>query len=170
MWALAKPFLPHILIALGVIGGVWWFSHSRYTAGYEARSAEVKAQVAEANERTRVAEIESRKRVEAVDREYQIKLQDLDARYRDASSRLGSIRVRQCPSGGIALSRDPEPAAIDHGATGADGLSRDVSGDIERRILKPADKQAERLIACQAFVRSLYPDLPPASAAVQHSE
>lgn len=147
-------FLPHIAIAVAIIGAVWWFSHARYTAGYEAAEASMAQAVRKAEAASKAAEIEARKRVEAVDREYQSKLQTLDERYRDAPARLGTISVRQCPAGGVALSRSPEPAAVDPGSASADELSRNISADIER-LLKQADEQTERLIACQAYAASI---------------
>jgi hypothetical protein len=147
-------FWPHALALVALGCAILWFSHVRFSAGYEAAQATMAEAVRKAEAATRAAEIESRKRAEAVDRDYQNRLQDLDAKYRDASERLGSIRVRKCPAGGVSLSRDSPAAAVDHDPAGADGVPRDVSPDIER-LLKQADDQAQRLIACQQYASSI---------------
>lgn len=154
MPALILRYLPHIAAVIALIGAIGWYGHHREQSGYEKAQAEMSEAVRKAEEATRVAEIESRKRVEAVDREYQNQLQSLDAKYRDASARIGAISVRKCPSGGSALSRNHEPASGDHDPASADGFSRDISGDIER-LLKQADEQTQRLIACQKYAASL---------------
>jgi len=131
------------------IGLLWWAHHTIYRSGYDDATAEMAKQVAQANETARLAEINSREAVEAVDASYQVQLQDLDTRYRDAASRIGPVRVSKCPSG-IALSRDPKPATVDHGPAKADELSREIGGDLEQ-LVRDADEQTQRLIACQAY-------------------
>ena len=55
MPALLLRYLPHLLIGLAVIAGVAWFSHSRYTAGYDAAAAEFQAQLLKSAEDGRKA-------------------------------------------------------------------------------------------------------------------
>ena len=146
------------LIVLGVliVAAAWirGYGEERCRQCREAIIAEYEARLAAANERAREQEIESRNQVETIDREYQTQLQTLDKKYRDAVNRLGSIRVRECPSGGVALSADTESAGRGDGAARGDGFSREISGDIAR-LLRDADEQAQRLIACQAYVSAV---------------
>lgn len=147
-----------VALLVAAIGILWWSNH-RYQAGYRAAQAEMAAQVAKAEAATRVAEIESRKRAEAVDIEYQTKLQDLDARYRDAVGRIGPVRVCK-PASRREVPGASEPAGRDHGGAGGDGLpeahgERDIGPSLVE-LARLADKQTQQLVACQAFVRSLY--------------
>lgn len=157
MPSLLSRYLPQILVAIAILGAVWTFSNARYEAGYRAAEAAMAQKVAKANEATRQAEIESRKRVEAVDREYQTQLQDLDAKYRDAASRIGPVRV--CPSARRSeVPRAAEPASSDHAATGGDGLPEASGNDIGPELVelaRLADKQTQQLIACQSYAASL---------------
>lgn len=133
---------------------LWWAHRNVYQSGYRDATDAMAKQVAQANEATRLAEINSREAVEKLEYDHQKSLQDLDTRYRDAADRLGNIRVSKCPAGGVALSRSPQPAAVDHGPASPNEFPRYVHRDIER-LLRQADEQAERLIACQAFAASL---------------
>lgn len=160
MLALLSRFLPHIIAVAAIVGAAWWFSHSRYTAGYEAAQAEMSEQVRKAEEATRQAEIESRKRVEAVDRDYQAKLQDLDSKYRDAVGRIGPVRVCGQSGDPREMPRASDTASSYHGGAAGDRLleapgERDIGPGLVE-LARLADKQTQQLVACQSFVRSLY--------------
>lgn len=113
----------------------------------------------QANERALAAERAAARRVETLDHDYQQKLRDLDARYRDAISRIGPVRVCDAPAGGGGVPADPGAAGSDHDAAGGDELppaprGRDIGPGLVE-LAKLADQQTQRLIACQEYVRSL---------------
>jgi hypothetical protein len=153
-----------VAIALAVAALLAWASH-RYNAaleradrqGYERSMAEMAEQVRLANEATAAAEASARKRVQEVDRDHQKAIADLDARY--ASRPVPVLRLRAPAASCSEVPRDPAAASIDSGTASTDGLPggipKDLGPDVERRILRPADDQAQRLIACQAYVLSL---------------
>lgn len=144
MLALAKPFLPYILGAVVICGGVWYFSHARFTAGYEARSAEIDAERARAqaeNERNRKTAGEAYRK------------EDNALTDRVLSIEPGIVRLCvQAPSLPV-----PEPAGRvpDAPEERRPGLS--VGRDIGREALVLAtecERDRRKLIALQDWVRA----------------
>jgi|SRR5882672_3926434 len=124
--------------------------------GADKVRAEVALQVQKANEHTLQIETQARAASAEVDRDYQAKLAELDARYRDAVGRIGPVRVRQCPRGG-EVPAVAGAASGDHGAAGRNELPRaagdgpDVGPGLVE-LVRDADIQTVRLIACQDYV------------------
>lgn len=150
--------------AIVVIAAIGWASHVRYQAGYEAAEAVMAQKVALANAQTEAAENAARQRVEEVDNDYQSKLQDLDAKYRDAVGRIGPVRLCGKPASRSALPSDPTSAGSGHGSTSGNELPaapRDDIGPDLVELARLADKQTQQLVACQAFVRALEPHGQP---------
>lgn len=137
-------FLPHILIAAAVIGGVWWFSHARYTAGYEARSAEVEA------ERVKAKAESERKRKEASNA-----FQKQDTALTDRVLRIDPGVIRVCvPAPSV---RVPEAAGPVSGPTEAGGQDLSMGRDIGRDALVLAtecERDRRKLIALQEWVNA----------------
>lgn len=137
-------FLPHILIAAAIIGGVWWFSHARYTAGYEARSAEVEAERAKAK-----AESE-RKRKEASNA-----FQKQDTALTDRVLRIDPGVIRVCitePSVRVPDAAGDVPRASEGG-----GQDLSVGRDIGRDALVLAtecERDRRKLMALQEWVNA----------------
>jgi hypothetical protein len=143
---------------LAFSGLLWYAHHSGDRAGYKRATDAMALRIAQANEAARASEIKSRESVEAVDRAYQLQLESLDARYRDAANRLGPVRVSKCPAGGVSLSGSRPAASVPDGASSPNRLSGNVEaediGPALVDLMKQADEQTQRLIACQAYVKS----------------
>lgn len=73
MPALLLRYLPHIAIAVAVIAGVWWFSHARYTAGYEAATATMRVELDKERELRRQTDWKVRQ-------DYEARIADLSAK------------------------------------------------------------------------------------------
>jgi hypothetical protein len=119
---LLARFWPHILAAVAVIGVVWWFSHSRYTAGYEAATAAMQEELNR--------ERELRKAIDwKVRQDYETRIADLNATV--ARERRGkSIRCVLGDSSEVRAERDPGGSA--DGAAGEHALQPppNIRGDI----------------------------------------
>jgi hypothetical protein len=113
---------PHIVAGVAVIGAVWYFSHARYTAGYEAATAEMRAELNR--------ERDLRKAVDwKVRQDYETRIADLNATV--ARERRGkSIRCVLGDSGEVRAGRDPGGSA--GGAAGEHALQPppNIRGDI----------------------------------------
>jgi hypothetical protein len=112
---------PHIVAGVAVIGAVWYFSHARYTAGYEAATAEMRAELNR--------ERDLRKAVDwKVRQDYETRIADLNATV--ARERRGkSIRCVLGDSGEVRAGRDSGGSA--DGAAG------------ESAVRTPADLRPE---------------------------
>lgn len=113
----------------------------------------------EAEAKNREIETRWRNLVHEADREHQNRLQAMEAKYRDAVSRLGPVRLCQRPRNPATVSRDPTGAGSDHDAASGDGLSggtggRDIGPGLVR-IARTAEAQTAQLIACQNYIRAL---------------
>ena len=118
--ALLLRFLPHLLIVVGALAAIGWFSHSRYEAGYEAHRIESEAAAERQREanRSTAREAEEKEAVKTVYRDrYIIKTV---TEIRDAAQSLAACPV-PLPVVGM-LNRAAECAANPGAATcGADG-------------------------------------------------
>lgn len=111
MPALLLRYLPHIAIAVAVIAGVWWFSHARYTAGYEAATATMRAELDKERELRRQTDWKVRQ-------DYEARIAELNANaarelrgrpIRCVLGNTGQVRAGSNPSGS-AGSAAGEPA------------------------------------------------------------
>jgi hypothetical protein len=119
---LISRFWPHILAAVAIICAVWYFSHARYTAGYEAATAAMQEELNR--------ERELRKAVDwKVRQDYETRIADLNATV--ARERRGkSIRCVLGDSGEVRAGRDTGGSV--GGAAGEHALqpAPNIRGDI----------------------------------------
>jgi hypothetical protein len=139
-------FWPHILAAVAVVGAVWWFSHSRSTAGYEAATAEMQAELNR--------ERELRKAVDwKVRQDYETRIADLNATV--ARERRGkSIRCVLGDSGEVRAGRDPGGSA--GGATGESAVR--AAPDIRPELVsrgETCERLRQQLITIKARQEAL---------------
>ena len=128
--------------------------HAR-KAGYAAATAEMAEKVAIANAATAALEQRQRKQIYEAENAHQKALSDLDARY--ASQRVPAVRLCPPAARGRELPRATRPAALDPDPAGTDrfpgGSTPDLGPQLER-LVRAADEQTQRLVACQAFVEA----------------
>lgn len=154
---LSLKFWLSIAGLIGLISLVWYAHHSGDRRGYERATAEMEAKVIQANEATRLADIVSHQRVRKVESEYEDKLGELDAKYRDAADRLGAIRLCKPTSGSQMPRSRPAPSVPDGGPRG-DQLPEATPSNLGPALVamaRDADACAARLAGLQEYVRSL---------------
>lgn len=145
------------IAALLIAAGLWvrGYSNEQCERCRAQVMSEMQQRLDEANERYRTLEKQSRERVQAVASEYEIKLQDLDQKYRDAVRRIGPVRVCRDTASPADVPTSSSAASVDHGAAAGDGLppetgGRDIGPDLIE-LARLADRQTQQLIACQAY-------------------
>ena len=155
MPTLLLKFWPHILVAVVVIAIVGWFSHSRYTAGYEAAQAVMAEAVRKAEAATKAAEAKARAITEAKDREWQTERDQLQSRVTDLLSRPAPA-IRLCKSTGRSnVPAVPDATGEHDDATGGGGSDLRMGEDIGSAALVLAGKcerDRRQLKALQAWV------------------
>lgn len=139
------PILPlrtwlYIGAAAAIIGGVWWFSHARYQAGYGAAQATMAEAVRKAEAATKAAEARAQSISEAHDREWQTERDQLQSRVTDLLARPAPA-MRLCKSASRSdVPAVPEATGQPDAAAGADGSDLRVGEDIGRAALVLAGK------------------------------
>lgn len=149
-------------VLAAILGGVWWFSHARYTAGEAAGrahvqaawDAEAKAQrdaYASAKAKAQAKQEADRKAAEEVERDLRNKLAQSDAAGRDTARRLRDYQARAC--------RGPVPtaAASPGEPAGAGGESeRDAAiGRATEDTFAACKRDAERLNGWERWASSV---------------
>ena len=138
-------YLPHLVALAGIVGGIWYFGHVRYTAGYDKSQAEVAAEVAKATAETARIEEERVKLSARIENELQPKLAKADADARDLARRL-RIATRR--------SALPEAPGGPSGPDAPGGESTDL-GSLEESHFAACAKDAERLNGWIEFYSSI---------------
>jgi len=145
-------------VLAAILGGVWWFSHARYTAGEAAGRAQVQADWDAATKAQRaavaVAEAEKaekekadRKAAQEVEDGLREQLAASDAAGRDTARRLRdyAARANRCAVPGAAA-----PAGQPKGSGGESGDPAGVGPALEDHLAACA-RDAERLDAWEAW-------------------
>lgn len=136
MWLLIRPSLKYIIAAAAIIGAVWWFSHSRFQAGYRAAQAEMAEQVRKAEEAARAAEAKSASITEAKDREFQTERENLRGRVNDLLSRPApAIRLCKPATSRSAVPAVPDPAGQPDAAPVESGPALQAGRDIRGQLV-----------------------------------
>jgi hypothetical protein len=147
------------LVAIGV-GVAILATVSSYAVGRihgrDAANDRHLVQIAKAADDARRIESSARARIEELDREHQAAIQSLEERYRSAADRIGAVRMCE-PARVAAVPGDTATASGSDDAAQRDRLpeapgERDIGpGLIE--LARLADRQTQRLLACQDYVR-----------------
>jgi hypothetical protein len=138
---LLSRFWPHILAVVAVVAAVWYFSHARYTAGYEAATAAMQEELNR--------ERELRKAVDwKVRQDYETRIADLNATV--ARERRGkSIRCVLGDSSEVRAGRDPGGSAGGAAAGSAVRASEDLRSELVR-VGEASERMRQKLLAIKA--------------------
>jgi hypothetical protein len=144
--AILSRFWPQILAAVVVIGAVWYFSHARYTAGYEAATAAMQEELNR--------ERELRKAIDwKVRQDYEARISDLNATV--ARERRGkSIRCVLGDSGQMRSGRDPGGSADGTAGGSAVRAAADLRPELVHRG-ETCERLRQQLIAIKARQEAL---------------
>lgn len=150
-------FLPYIAGTVLIFGLGWWLRHSGYQAGEAASEARMAKAVAAAEARAEVKTQKAELRVNDVEKSHAEQIAKLDQRYRNAVGRIGPVRVcnnsassSEVSAAASAAGSDPNPAS----GAGLPEPSRDIGPGLVE-LARDADRQTQRLIACQAYAREI---------------
>lgn len=138
-------------------------TESRWARERAAEAAEYRQALERAREAERAQETKGRQ----ASHDYQTKLAELDARYRDAIGRIGPVRVRNCPGTAGTVSgagqASGRPNAADSGLADVPREARDAPDIGPGLVLlaRDADVCRERLAGLQAWVAAVSADPSP---------
>lgn len=157
------PILQRYALPIGIVlvlalGWAWHRSavNTARRQGYEQAQGEYAVLLAKANAAVAARDAQARKRIHEVENAHQKALSDLDARYADAT--VPVVRLCREPARRRELPAVSGSPALDTGPASADGLPRGAAADIGprlERLVRAADEQTQRLMACQSYVNSL---------------
>ncbi len=153
------------LVAGGVKAGYWLNDNinqkeiAQLQSGWDKERAELQKKYAEAEHRNREIEHDRDVAVGKVRDAYTKKRVEMERRHAGTVNRLHAALNQACPaSAASSVPASTGSASGGHGAANGDGLRVRIAQSLARRIVVPADLQAQQLLGCQAYVKALLPD------------
>lgn len=149
-------YLVAILVFLATYAGTGWFAYDygvqQERVAWQGKRLDTITTIIDANNALarQVQALQAAK--QEVDDEHSRREAAMRRRHDAAYDKLRVAYETGCPSG---VSEAPATVSGNDGTPGGDGLRGRITESLVRRVVIPADEQAERLSWCQSYVRTI---------------
>lgn len=151
-----------LAISTGIgAGGGYWITDNHYSAEiakikreWSEEREEIANARADAEAKARHIENEFNASIRGVHDEYEKTIKALELRFALINQRMRLAYEKGCRRRG-AMPKNPAPGGSDSPPSGGNGFRNRIGERLVDRVIRPAEIQTARLVACQAYIREV---------------